>query len=356
MMTRQEDSRGQTIPFYVVAVIISLALSLFVMNYTNTIRWHIRAQNAADEAALAMIAGDANVANQISEAQVAAILADYNVHSVIYSMMNAANGVGTNPQQSDFFGARNGGTPVLTQTCDPSNAGNGKGDDTGVACDDAYDQEPAVYDQAVQQYASAVATLAALQSTTALAAATPAPGVPTGAPTAPPGSGAAAAFSLIANGTSCWDTNPQAPTGAFDCAFWYKDDLQSATPPWLSGTDELVEVTACRQVTSVAPHFIALNLPGSFRAAALAAATLKLNPTTFKPGQEIDPLTGQKYAPVEDNPPAAGCNGGANQCGSGWLVGPAYQNDRTPLVIQIPFYTPALALPPRTLSVNCKPG
>jgi hypothetical protein len=371
-MIRREESRGQTIPFYVIAVIMSLALSLFVMNYTNTIRWHIRAQNAADAAALAMVAGDANVANQIAQAQYAAAVSEYRIRSIIYSMINAANGVGTDPTQTDFCGdnhrcAGGKGTPTSTNTCDPSDATGGIGDDTGVACDDAYDQEPAVYDKAVQQYANAVAALAKLQTNTTVPGLSqytgPGPAPSPGA-SAPPGSAAGAAFSYIANQKSCWDQD-HGGKGIFDCDFFYTDDLTLASPPWLNkGANEIVMVTTCRTVTSAAPHFISPLVPTTFNAEATSAATLAAIPETFSPGDATknpDPNNNNNaYAPPENFPPVAGsCSNPVtpqNDKCDGWMASRAYTQDDTPLSISVTFYQPALTRPPKFVNGNCERG
>jgi Flp pilus assembly protein TadG len=350
------NSRGQTLPFYIIAVIMSLALSLFVMNYTNTIRWQIRAQNAADSAALAMISGDAGVANQISEEQLAKNAAENNVRDVINAMINAANGVGSSATQS------NNAKGLTTSTCDPSDAGNGKGDDTGVACDDAYDQEPQVYDQAVAQYAQAVAMLDKLQSapTTQLEPTTPqGGGTPAPLPSSPPGTSAPAVFSLIASQTSCWDRGD----GAFDCGFYYTPNLTNAKPIWRDGSGgETVEVTACRHVTSVGGNFISRLLPSSFTAVARAAATLMPVTETFYPGTQIDSNTHKPYLAPESFPPEQGSCDGSNASGNtyckGWLVAPAYIPDNTPLKVEVTFYVPALTQPSSTVphSLACEQG
>jgi len=60
-----ENSRGQTLPFWVLSVLLSFALVFFVFNYTNTMRYQVRAQNAADSAAVAALAQDANAINSV---------------------------------------------------------------------------------------------------------------------------------------------------------------------------------------------------------------------------------------------------------------------------------------------------
>jgi len=58
--------RGQTIPFWTFAVFGMLAMALFVMNYSMSAAWNIRAQNAADSAAAAGLSTVANIYNEES--------------------------------------------------------------------------------------------------------------------------------------------------------------------------------------------------------------------------------------------------------------------------------------------------
>jgi hypothetical protein len=50
------SERGQVLPLWIVAVITAFTLMFLGLNYANTIRWQIRAQNAADSAAAALVA------------------------------------------------------------------------------------------------------------------------------------------------------------------------------------------------------------------------------------------------------------------------------------------------------------
>jgi hypothetical protein len=57
--------RGQTLPFWVMSVIVALALTFFIANYANTVRYQIKAQNAADSAAAAALGQDAAALNSV---------------------------------------------------------------------------------------------------------------------------------------------------------------------------------------------------------------------------------------------------------------------------------------------------
>ena len=56
--------RGQTLPFWVIGVLITLSLAFFLANYVNMVAWQIRAQNAADSAASGALSVQTNVLNE----------------------------------------------------------------------------------------------------------------------------------------------------------------------------------------------------------------------------------------------------------------------------------------------------
>jgi hypothetical protein len=344
MLNSHHHERGQTIPFWVFAVITSLALSLFIMNYTNTVRWHIRAQNAADAAAITAMAGEASLMNQRTLAQYSAALSEYRLRGIMYSMINAANAVGLDATQSQP------GAP--TKTCDPTIAA----DDTGIDCDNAYDQQPYFYDQAMSQYVLAVQALEKLANPSPPPNVTPAPvpsGVPTPAPvpSAPSGSTAPAAFSLVQSDKYCWDKQVAVTPNVFDCAFYYNADLSNTGP----GSKEVADVVACRTVTSKFPFFIGGMLSPSFNAVGRAAATLKPIPETFSPGTSVDPhasVAGTAYQPVENCPANNGPGGGTCNPFTGWMNSPSYsvdyglQNNNTQgFEVQATFFVPVLTTP-----------
>jgi Flp pilus assembly protein TadG len=328
---RYHHQRGQTIPFWVFAAITSIVLTFFIINYTNSVRWQIRAQNAADAAALATISGDASLMNQRTLTEYAAAYDEYRLRSVIYSIINAANGDGISPTQS--------APGAVTSTCDPSIAA----DDTGIDCDNAYDQEPFFYDQALQQYVLVTQELENLIAPSPPPIVTPAPSggaTPMPVPTPPKGSMAAAAFSLVQSHQYCWD-QPTAPKpGVFDCAFFYNADISR------TGLDsaEIVDVVACRNVTQQSPLLFKGLLASQFQVVGHAAATLTLITKPFNPGTDLAP-GGAPYAPLENCPPTNGTPPGPCDVNTGWMGGPSYSVDYTGLNVSATFYVPSLTKP-----------
>jgi len=80
--------RGQTLPFWVIAILMALSLVFFVFNYANTMRWQIRAQNAADSAAVALVASDAQAANSMTTLLYALSLQDFKLSTINSAAVN----------------------------------------------------------------------------------------------------------------------------------------------------------------------------------------------------------------------------------------------------------------------------
>jgi len=326
--SRYRHQRGQTIPFWVFAAITSVVLTFFIINYTNSVRWQIRAQNAADAAALATISGDASLMNQRTLTEYAAAYDEYRLRSAIYSIINAANSVGSSKIQS--------APGAVTSTCDPSIAA----DDTGIDCDNAYDQEPFFYDQALQQYVLVTQELENLIAPSPPPIVTPPPSggpTPMPVPTPPKGSMAAASFSLVQSHQFCWDKPTVPNPGVFDCSFFYNANISS------TGLDstEFVDVVACRNVTAVSPLIFKGLLASQFQVVGHAAATLKaVTEPAFSPGVGAPPV-----APVENCPPTNGTPAGPCNVDTGWMASPSYSVDYTGLTVTATFYVPVLTKP-----------
>ena len=88
MRVARHRERGQTLPLWVLGVAAMCALMFFSANYANMIRWHVRAQNAADSAASAGIATDANAANQTNVLVYAATIEEVRMRYLLQAMVN----------------------------------------------------------------------------------------------------------------------------------------------------------------------------------------------------------------------------------------------------------------------------
>jgi hypothetical protein len=67
---------------WVCSALLALLLAFFVFNFANTVRWQIRAQNAADSAAAALLAKDAQSANSLTMLMYALDLQDFKLSTI----------------------------------------------------------------------------------------------------------------------------------------------------------------------------------------------------------------------------------------------------------------------------------
>jgi len=100
----RHGERGQTIPVWTLGIATLFALMFFTVNYANMIRWHIRAQNAADSAASAGIATDANMNNQVDMLLYAATVEEARMRYLLQAMVDTVyhrSGCGGNQTSCD---------------------------------------------------------------------------------------------------------------------------------------------------------------------------------------------------------------------------------------------------------------
>ena len=88
MRVARHSERGQTLPLWTIGLATMFALMFFTVNYANMVRWHIRAQNAADSAASAGIATDANINNQANTLIYAATVEETRMRYLLQAMAN----------------------------------------------------------------------------------------------------------------------------------------------------------------------------------------------------------------------------------------------------------------------------
>ena len=83
--------RGQMLPVWTLAIAATLTLLFFMTNYASSVRWQIRAQNAADSAAAAGIATDANMYNETTTLQLAAAIQETRMRYTLQAIVNTVN-------------------------------------------------------------------------------------------------------------------------------------------------------------------------------------------------------------------------------------------------------------------------
>ncbi|HET7815143.1 MAG TPA: pilus assembly protein TadG-related protein, partial [Candidatus Baltobacteraceae bacterium] len=96
-LNRLESQRGQTMPFWVIGVLVALSAMFFLSNYVNAVVWQIRAQNAADAAASTSLAVTANMWNEETTILYAAAVDEYRIRYLNQALINTIDGVGCSP-------------------------------------------------------------------------------------------------------------------------------------------------------------------------------------------------------------------------------------------------------------------
>lgn len=78
--------RGQVLPIWGIGALTVLILAFFGLNYANVVRWQVRAQNAADAAAQAMVAVQTTQWNQMNVALYSAAVEEYRIRNILYQL------------------------------------------------------------------------------------------------------------------------------------------------------------------------------------------------------------------------------------------------------------------------------
>lgn len=89
-----ESQRGQTMPFWIVGVLVVLTMLFFLANYVNTVAWQVRAQNAADAASSTSLSIQANLWNEETLVLYSAALDEYRIRYLNQALLNTIEGVG----------------------------------------------------------------------------------------------------------------------------------------------------------------------------------------------------------------------------------------------------------------------
>jgi hypothetical protein len=141
--------RGQTLPVWTFGIITTLMLALMVFNYASSVRWQIRAQNAADAVAQGIMSVQSQHYNQILMNLHASAIEEWRIRRTLNALLEVMQG--------------NGGceTPG-TLTGSPTASGTGDGRD----CATVYANLRANYVADVARYTQDVQTMSALTNYT----------------------------------------------------------------------------------------------------------------------------------------------------------------------------------------------
>lgn len=266
-----ERQRGQVLPVWIFGIFAMLVLTYFLIGYANVVRWQVRAQNAADAAAQAILALQTQQFNQMTMLLYASDVEEYRVRRLLNGMLLAAHGQGG----------------------------------CGGQCDAVYQTLRPQFLKAVQRYTNdVIATnrVTANVNFDTIAA------------------DAAALLGRLTDADAC-----SSQTGG-DCAFTYRlvdmhprtaglenvemDALGLLKPSFSVHTGaatvnaELfapaqVEVAVCARVPSILPAFFGLAQQPYYAIGRAAATAVMVEQDWLQPGQVVNPITGSVFQPDE---------------------------------------------------------
>lgn len=273
--------RGQTLPVWTFGTLAVLLLLFYMLDYTNAIRWQMRAQNAADAAAAGALSVQATEWNQMLINLHASAVEEFRLRRTLDAMLLTLNGKGGCTNRSIPY-------PLATSATD-----------CAVIYENLRNNFLASYarytNDVLQQQAvaplSSSAQLAEMKNV------------------------------IQQYQNNCSSTGSNVPNGG-DCSFQYTlarsklrrnaylEDVKMDAAAMLVGghtggnpkddfTPYEIEVVTCANVQPMIPHFFSLNA-GTFRAVGRSAATsIQVTQEWLDPGHYTNPGTGKLFQPTE---------------------------------------------------------
>jgi Putative Flp pilus-assembly TadE/G-like len=269
-------SRGQTLPIWSLGIAGALMLAFAALQYGDTLRWQIRAQNAADAAAAAALSVQTQNWNQQLSLVYAASLEEWRIRNLLNGLQAAAYG-------------------------DPG---------CGGSCQATFDALKTEYIRAVNRYTKDVELVNRTSQYTAAQAQ----------------SDARALVQQLKD--NCGKAN------GGDCGFSYNvvqvqpratvNDVEQDGGAWVINNpgvnatvrqDNLplqIEIVTCAKVAPIVPSFLGFS-PPTFTAIGRAAATSAMvTQEWMQPGVIVNPRTGTTFQPTEQYGPATTATGPNN--------------------------------------------
>jgi hypothetical protein len=238
------------LPFWVIGVLIVLSMMFFLANYANAIAWQVRAQNAADGAASAILSVQANVYNEYSTILYATAVDEYRIRTLNQAILNTIYGDGCT-----------------------------------ASCDSDYATLVAEYNNAVSSYTADIHLLDQANNMTQAGQSTD----------------QAKALSLIQSSNWCASANDYA------CQFGFKVlDASSTTASNGNGSsgsiaagDNETDLVACKNVSYFGAGLLGLANAATYQVLGRAAAAVVPAYTENFTPSATNPQTGQPFQPTE---------------------------------------------------------
>ncbi len=317
-----QRQRGQVLPLWAMGTITTLVLMFLALNYANAVRYQIRAQNAADSAAQAVVAIQAERWNLMTEMLYASNIEEYRMRRLLDAMLLSINYSGGCSANTQNFSQPNSSTNELSLSAPPHYMTTyffGDMENEGI-CNRTYVDLHDNFMRASNRYTQ---DLQYLNDVTALSSYT---------------NWTKDANALL--GTLATDCNNPGASGntlhsdGGDCAFKYSmpgaaqrtgllsvdEDAQEILVPSLGHTSNIgndsenaelfapvkVDIVTCRIVPPIIPSFGPFHLNSTYAIGRAAATDVQMEQDWFVPGALTDParpvplgLSGSAFQPAE---------------------------------------------------------
>jgi len=295
---RTHATRGQVLPLWITAVLTTLTFTYLIINYGNTLRWQMRAQNAADAAAQAVMAIQTQHFNEITALLYASNVEEFRARLLLDGMLNALNGAG---------GCS--GLPSKQQAVAQPQFATGSG-----TCDQVFSDLMPYYMESVQRYtndlyqlndvailtnyanwkADSKAMVTHLDSSTSCN---------TTSTTTVVSDGGDCAFQYTLNGIALRDSSYQGGL-LTDAADGYKFSVHASLPETENSQffdPGMVDIVTCAKVPPVISLFAGLNAKPHYAIGRAGATAVITEEDWLQPGTLIDPARGSStvFQPYE---------------------------------------------------------
>jgi hypothetical protein len=296
----RHGERGQVLPLWIVAIITAFTLMFLGLNYANTIRWQIRAQNAADSAAAAVISIQTQRFNEESIMMYTSAIEEIRLRHLLDGIVLALSGSGGCTGMPNI-----GVAQIFTAS-------------GGTTCEQVYSDLRTPFLQSVNRYTTDVGLLNSISyfatlsnfkadATTILnhISSSTYCNQANASPYTPDGGDCAMKYTL--NGTSYRSAANGYPLGPvkFDANTEYIPGVGQTPNSWTGGNDSenpnlfapaMADIVTCAKVPPLIPAFGNFKFPTYYAIGRAGATAAPVTGDWMQPGGTIDPGRGTSPA------------------------------------------------------------
>jgi hypothetical protein len=285
----RHHERGQVFPLWIGAIVTTFMFAFLALNYANTVRWQIRAQNAADSVAQGLMALQAERFNEVNVALYGTGVEEYRIRHLLDGILTAANDSGG-----------------CAASYDPSLWNNSSSYTSGFlpgTCSRVYDDLSAEFVASLNRYTNDAKLLNDYSNESTYANWT---------------NDTSLLITHMSNSTHCNNAGQSiAIVDGTDCKFQYtilaqaqrtgllavQQDAQNILVPGLGRTSTIgpdlenkglfapakIDIAACQLIPPVIPNFGALHFVQQYAIGRAAATTVQFEEDWLQPGAIYDP-------------------------------------------------------------------